>query len=63
MTDALDPKANPKVENPASHFDNPKDVVEHRTDPRPLLRAGTRDQIGWGGQHDLDQRVARHVQR
>jgi hypothetical protein len=31
MTDAFSPKTNPKVENPATHFDKPTDVVRDKT--------------------------------
>ena len=31
MADALNTKASPKVENPATHFDKPKDVVHDKT--------------------------------
>ena len=34
MADALNTKVNPKVENPATHFDKPKDVVHGRNSIR-----------------------------
>jgi len=38
-------------------------IASHRIDPRPLLRAGMRQQFGRGGQHHLDDLVARQMQR
>jgi hypothetical protein len=31
MTDAFSPKTNPKVENLATHFDKPTDVIHDKT--------------------------------
>ena len=40
-----------------------QDVVEHGVNPRTFLRAGVQQQFGRGGEHHLDDLVARQMQR
>ena len=72
MTEALNPKENPKVENPATHFNKPKDVIHDKTlspgekkkalntweqDSRQLLTASNEGMPGSEEALQLDDRL------